>query len=282
MQPFSLRSMPYVASLVAAAPVVSGINYAGAQIQAGAYTDAIEQQALATFEARLLAGAILSNVSRSECLDAAMYLVVGGTSARHAINFIDPNQWGLTFYGSPLHSSQGIHWNGNQHADTGLAASSLDKFQAGLACYVGDNTAGAGDTIDIGAQGNGQGLFISTANGLVGGRPYARVSGGDVPVDSVAGPGLYTTTTAPSTGMDPTTTRFLRNGQAMREGGGTPNDLSTNTVFLGALNLGYRYGGSTRRGQFYAIRQRSYTQAQELILSAAVQELQTTLNRAAY
>lgn len=108
----------------------------------------------------------------------AMYLTVGGTASKNAINAKNPGTYDLTFYGGWTHSAEGIQGNGiTSYADTGISPSSmLGLNNAHVSIYTRTNTDGA--FCDIGQADNNDeinifskfaGIFYPRVNGTNGG-----------------------------------------------------------------------------------------------------------------
>lgn len=75
---------------------------------------------------------------------AALYPIIGGTAAAHALNLASTGAYGMTFLASPTHSANGIDFNGsNQYANTGLRTESLYASGDKSLFIYADNTGGA-------------------------------------------------------------------------------------------------------------------------------------------
>jgi hypothetical protein len=107
-----------------------------AWIAATGETDTTILNALNTFEAGLIANSLTTKFN-------AIYPMVGGTSAKHARNFINTSLYSLTFNGGWTHSATGALPNGtNANADTGINANTvLTVNNNHLSFYSRSNTA---------------------------------------------------------------------------------------------------------------------------------------------
>ena len=101
-------------------------------------TDTTILNALNTFEASLIANGMSSDL-------IAYYPMVGGTSTKHAFNFMNTALYNLSFSGGWTHASTGALPNGtNAYADTGINASSVFTQNNNHASfYSRTNVAGA-------------------------------------------------------------------------------------------------------------------------------------------
>jgi hypothetical protein len=107
-----------------------------AWIAATSETDTTILNALNTFEAGLIANSLTGKFN-------AIYPMVGGTSGKHAFNFMNTSLYNLTFNGGWTHSANGALPNGtNANADTGINASTvLTVNNNHLSFYSKSNTA---------------------------------------------------------------------------------------------------------------------------------------------
>jgi hypothetical protein len=107
-----------------------------AWIAATGETDTIILNALNTFEAGLDANSLTGKFT-------ALYPMVGGTSTKHAFNFMNTSLYSLTFNGGWTHSATGALPNGtNANANTGINANTvLTVNNNHLSFYSRSNTA---------------------------------------------------------------------------------------------------------------------------------------------
>ena len=265
---------------------VATVHYAADFIAAAGITDATQQQALRQLETTLLAAGLLDPYDRTLSRLHVWYPVVGGTSAQHALNFVDPGKFALNFVGSPVHSQAGgIAWNGvNQHADTGFTP--FDELgenpPAGLSLhyYSLDNTP-QGDVYEIGTYGTYQ-MLIAVQSGAFNGAPFARAYSNTPNLIGTGadGRGLFSVNrTITNTGIDGIATLYKNGVQLVTDHSG--GYLPTTSIYLGGLNINdsYVYGYSNRRCAGAGISV-CLTATQTRALYAAVQQFNTTLNRA--
>ena len=107
-----------------------------AWIAATLETDTTILNALNTFEAGLIANSLTTKFN-------AIYPMVGGTSGKHAFNFMNTSLYSLTFNGGWTHSATGALPNGtNANADTGINANTILTVNNNhLSFYSRSNTA---------------------------------------------------------------------------------------------------------------------------------------------
>ena len=107
-----------------------------AWIAATGETDTTILNALNTFEAGLIANSLTAKFT-------ALYPMVGGTSTKHARNFMNTSLYTLSFNGFWSHSANGALPNGtNANADTGINANTvLTVNNNHLSFYSRSNTA---------------------------------------------------------------------------------------------------------------------------------------------
>ena len=100
-------------------PAAGYLPLTTAWIAATSETDTTILNALNTFEAGLIANSLTGKFN-------ALYPFVGGTSGKHAFNFINTSLYNLTFNGGWTHSANGALPNGtNANADTGINANTV-------------------------------------------------------------------------------------------------------------------------------------------------------------
>jgi len=109
-----------------------------AWIAATGETDTTILNALNTFEGTLISNSLSSLIT-------AYYPMVGGTSTKHAFNFMNTALYNLSFVGGWTHSANGALPNGtNGYANTFLPPNpNLNAFNSHLSYYSRTNTAAA-------------------------------------------------------------------------------------------------------------------------------------------
>ena len=114
-------------------------------------TDTTILNALNTFEGTLIANSLSSLIT-------AYYPMVGGTSTKHAFNFMNTALYNLSFVGGWTHSANGALPNGtNAYADTGINASTvLTQNNNHVGFYSRTNSAAAAR--------NAIGCYVSGSN----------------------------------------------------------------------------------------------------------------------
>ena len=149
-----------------------------AWIAATSETDTTILNALNTFEAGLIANSLTTKFN-------AIYPMVGGTSGKHAFNFMNTSLYSLTFNGGWTHSATGALPNGvNANANTGIIPDTILTVNNNhLSFYSRSNTAvglSPNFKVSIGAFNSGTSsrifaLYLKT-NGT-GNALYANTSG---------------------------------------------------------------------------------------------------------
>jgi hypothetical protein len=124
-----------------------------AWIAATGETDTTILNALNTFEGTLIANSLSSLIT-------AYYPFVGGTSTKHAFNFMNTALYNLSFVGGWTHSANGALPNGtNAYASTGINASTvLTQNDNHLGFYSRTNSAAGAKT--------SMGSYVSGSNTL--------------------------------------------------------------------------------------------------------------------
>ena len=229
---------------------------------------------------RLYVDYIVSNMKAIGTWDlcSAVYGVMGGTAASHAINWKTIGTYNLTFYNTPTQTSAGILFNGtNQYGDTGLLPNViLSDLSTHLSYYTPTNNI-SGVQIPIGVSTSATGIKFLQLNFT----SANYVSGG---VNSVT---AYTPT---STNGYTIGTRTSINTQAVFYKGNKiasnsysgDNSLPVFPIYLGARNNEGSPGGfffSTHTCSFSSIGS-GFTDTQAIAQSQIVTNAQLILNRA--
>jgi len=212
----------------------------------------------------------------------AMYPMIGGTAATHAINALNPGTFDISWFGSPTHSATGTDFNGtNQWGDTGVQVDTdLTTNDVSLHYYTGDNV---GPTIQVamGARGVSASLqfiiFIEHSTQGLRVDCYDNVDAqGSIRTTNTDGPGFYGYSRRSSTEAE-----IYKNGTSLATdttGGGTP---PPKTIFIGARNN----NDTADLFSTYDVREADVgskqTDTEHSDSRDAVQTLQTTLSRAA-
>jgi len=112
-----------------------------AWIAATSETDTTIINALNTFEAGLIANSLTAKFN-------AIYPMVGGTSTKHAFNFMNTSLYNLTFNGGWTHSATGALPNGtNAYATTGIIPNSILSLNSTHLSYYSRNNTNVGSDI---------------------------------------------------------------------------------------------------------------------------------------
>ncbi len=241
---------------------------AQAFITAASITDGIQKIAINTLVADLKGYGIWTK-------SRALYPVVGGTSARHAINLRTPGTYNLTFTAGWVHSSTGMTPNGtSDYADTGLNAQTVVNTTNHLSYYSRTLTVGA--QVEIGIWDSS----VTTFNQI---RPAANYYAGGL---SNGGGGYTTTSDARGfwlgTKRSSSDREMYLNGVSQTTLTGTDSsNLPNGTLYLGARRVinsaGVDYY-SSKQCAFASIGD-GLTDAEALIFNNIVQNYQGILGR---
>ena len=248
-----------------------------AWIAATSETDTTILNALNTFEGTLIANSLLSLIT-------AYYPMVGGTSTKHAFNFMNTALYNLSFVGGWTHSANGALPNGtNAYADTGINASTvLTQNNNHVGFYSRTNSA-AGSKTSIGS-------FISGSNllslGLKISAPpdsaiYLNANG----VTTQAGLGANSNSEGMYIGSKTSSAIggvvLYKNGSSI---GSNTIAVTTNTypnanVLISALRTNLNFDDKQCAGATIGL---GLTSGQALTLSTAINTLNTALSRNVY
>jgi len=146
-----------------------------AWIAATGETNTTILNALNTFEAGLISNSLTTKFN-------ALYPFVGGTSGKHAFNFINTSTFPLSFLGGWTHNANGALPAFNGYATTGIIPSTtLSLNDTHLSVYLENNTnVGA----DIGCGSTGTAFQLDSRNvgnyrGIVNNLTFATVANAD-------------------------------------------------------------------------------------------------------
>jgi hypothetical protein len=241
-------------------------------------TDTTILNALNTFEGTLIANSLSSLIT-------AYYPMVGGTSTKHAFNFMNTSLYNLTFNGFWTHSANGALPNGtNAYADTGINASTvLTQNNNHLGFYSRTNSA-VGSKTSMGAYVSGSntlslGLKFSAppdsavylnANGVL------TQGGLASPVLSSDGMYIGSKTSSAIGGVV-----LYKNGSSI---GSNTIAVTTNTypnanVLISSLRTNLNFDDKQCAGAIIGL---ALTAGQALTLSTAINTLNTALSRNVY
>jgi hypothetical protein len=209
----------------------------------------------------------------------ALYPVVGGTAARHAVNLKTPGTYNLTFTGGWIHASTGMTPNGtSDYANTGLTPSSvltLDSMHLGY--YSRTNVSAVQN--EMGCW-DGAGIhytLLGIRRSDLSNRTYTIIQNTNassypsfIDTDSL---GFYTATRTSST-----LSTIYKNGTNRGTNGLTSSgNPSTRTIWLGVAN-GNTLNYSSKQCAFASIGD-GLTDTEAANFYTAVQAFQTTLGR---
>ena len=202
----------------------------------------------------------------------ALYPFVGGDATKHSYNLKNTAQFQLSFNGGWTHSSTGALPNGtNSYANTGLTPSTtLSQNDNHISFY--SRTNGASGGVDIrSSEGNNYMLDIEID---YGGRYYSNnqnsyASGSSSAIKT----GLFTNSRITSG-----TYKGYRNNSIEQTNNITSSGRSSNTIYLGAANVGFPTWYSNKECAFSSIGD-GLTDTDVSNLYTAVQAFQTTLSR---
>jgi hypothetical protein len=228
----------------------------------------------------------------------ALWPILGGTAASHAVNLKQPARFMLSYSGTAYlaHTGNGMasthSHNGNAQqadgtdvfADTGFNLAVDMAVTNGYAMhYYTNNIATANspsDSVDMGVYGSpSEALLLSASNASNGNNPVVRAGGVLLRGTSTASTGLYTAQQSPA-GL----VQLVRNGVVESSAVGTATTPLNDTVYLMAMDVsqstGYGYGFSARPCQTAAITE-NLSASDMQAFNSLTQQLQTKRGRAA-
>lgn len=127
---------------------------------------AYDADAAAGIAAVLAAGGTLTDAQKTACNTLIvgmkaqgiwtntplLYLLVGGTSGAHAVNWRTPGTFNMTWTNSPTHSASGVAYSGTAHGRTGFIPGSQGVDSASVVLFGYVNSVGSGNRPIIAAQ----------------------------------------------------------------------------------------------------------------------------------
>lgn len=209
----------------------------------------------------------------------AAYFMLGGNAASHAVNWVSPGTYDLTWHGGITHSATGVAWNGTTgYADTGFAPSGVLTQNSEHYSYYSRSTSIA-NGYDIGGahntgqfQWSGLGTYANQFSAYIN---NANTSTATVTVTIASGSGLWVGSRTSSTALS-----AYRNGSSI--GANTNSNIwvqSTRTIFLGATNVSGTPTQFSSREMAFASIGDGLTAGQVSDLYDLVQAFQTALGR---
>jgi hypothetical protein len=245
-----------------------GVNYnpltAAWKIATGE-TDTTILNALNTFEQGLITNSLTGKFN-------ALYPFVGGTSGKHALNFMDTSTFVISFVGGWTHSATGSVGNGtNSHANTTLVPSTtLSLNDAHLSVYSRTNTNVG---IDIASAITGVCVISITARSA--GNAIGNIN--QLAASSVAtanSQGWYTASRTGASVID-----VYKNGSSILASTVASTSRPTVAIYLGARNLSGGTDNRTTRELAFASIGSGLTSGEISTLYTLVQAMQTSLSR---
>jgi hypothetical protein len=232
-----------------------------AWIAATSETDTTILNALNTFEAGLIANSLTGKFN-------ALYPFVGGTSGKHALNFIDTTTFQISFVGGWTHSSNGALPNGvNSHADTTIIPSkTLTLNDSHLSAYLRNNT-------NVGADVGVSGSYLAARNGVNAvGNIHQVINSLVANSDSR---GWFIASRTSSTNVD-----TYRNGSSILASTVASTSLPTISIYLGARHLSaISTDARTTRQLAFASIGSGLSSGDASTLYTLIQAFQTSLSR---
>jgi len=247
---------------------------AQAFITAASITDPTQQSAIDTLVTDLKGYGIWSKMK-------AIYPFVGGTASTHKWNLKDPRDldaaFRLVFNGGITHDANGITGNAvNSYCNTFLApVSHLSVTDNHLSFYSRTSTAsrydmGAADNVGISLN---ELIMIARYQPTAGTPAYYSSDGGyNCSSANSDGSGFFNGT------MDGTTQKLFRNSTLIASATSSGSQLSSNNIYLGAVNGNAAYFISDRNYAFSSIGD-SLTDTDAANFYTSVQAFNTTLSR---
>ena len=202
-----------------------------------------------------------------------LYPFLGGTSAAHALNLVNPGMYPITWNGSPTHSANGSDFNGvNQWANTGFNVNSRTSNNRHWAIYSDNPSSIAGWQFGV-----WQGITGQTAGAAIYNGQVLRYFGLNDYASTVLAVNKMS-----AANLNGTSTIIYSNGASALTRTNT-NTSPTGNMYLGMLNdvVGSNaamYGTAFRCKMFSF--GASLTPTQHAVLANATTALQTAISRA--
>jgi hypothetical protein len=242
-----------------------------AWIAATGETDTTILNALNTFEAGLDANSLTTKFT-------ALYPMVGGTSGKHAFNFINTSLYTLSFNGFWSHSANGALPNGtNAFANTGYNMNTLSLNDTHISYY--SRTSNTTNAIDMGCNGSAlqDFTYLSFRSASVGIAVVNALSTSflsEAAFTNTLALGIATRTTSNNTKLFRRTTKtesILLN---------SVNNFPSQNIYIGARNSNGTALGYTNRQCAFASIGTGFSDAEANTFYTLVQAMQTSLSRA--
>jgi hypothetical protein len=211
----------------------------------------------------------------------ALYPVVGGTSAAHAVNLKTPGTYNLTFTGGWIHASTGMTPNGSSdYANTFLTFDTLGLNNQHISYYSRTNTLNQ-TSFDMGSSDGSSvasGITLSYSGGL---GVLSRIGQAFTTIYTPTKTDVFQIVSANSTNVS----RVFENGIYKGQNTGTRSTLGIRYYYIGAVN---QTASNVNNGtpNFYSTRQCAFasigdglTDTEAANFYTAVQRYQITLNR---
>lgn len=246
-----------------------------AWIAATGETDTTILNALNTFEGTLISNSLTSLIT-------AYYPMVGGTSTKHAFNFMNTSLYNLTFNGWWTHSATGALPNGtNAYANTGLNASSVLTQSDNHIGYYSRTNAAVASRCAIGCYVSGTnflGLRLKLTTGNADAYNASSVATQFISVTNSDSTGMYIASKTSSAigGLV-----LYRNGSSIGSNSGaiTTNTYPNTNIIIGARDASNQFDNKECAGAIIGL---GLTAGQVSTLSTAINTLNTSLSRNTY
>jgi hypothetical protein len=245
--------------------VAFGGGPADAFIKAAGITDSTQQTAIKTLVNDLNGYGLWTKMK-------AIYPMVGGNATSHSYNLKNPSQFQIAFSGGWTHSLTGALPNGtNAYGNTGLTPlSTLGQDNNHISFY--SRTSGGSGGVEIrSSEGNNYMLDIEID---YGGRYFSNNTNSYASGTSAAiTTGLFTNSRISSG-----TYKGYRNSTIEQTNNISSTGRSSNTIYIGAANIGYPTFYSPKQCAFASIGD-GLSDAEVSNLYTIIQNYQTILNR---
>lgn len=209
---------------------------------------------------------------------AALYPIVGGTSATHSYNLKNTAAYKLTYVGAATHDANGIVFGSAKYAKTGLAPSVEWSLNSGGASFYTTSTAVDGGTVfgSVGASADSRFFYFPYFSGA-GGYQLNINSNSALSATGAAVPNGFHSVNRISS----STINIYKNGAiAFTSGVNTSNTLSDKEIHInGYNNNGTSSSTSSFNFRLVTIKNRFFTVTEERMLYNIVLAYQTALSR---
>lgn len=205
----------------------------------------------------------------------AIYPFIGGSSAKHAFNLVNPALYKLTFVGSATHDAGGVLWDGTTgYANTGLACNANTINNTHLSYY--STTESTTLSIEIGGRASTATSFVLgvRSSGSLRSDAYNTTTG-SLTIAQTTSIGFFVGTRTSSTAH----TSYRNGVQRTTTASTNTGTLSAANIYIGCFNSNGTAASFSNKKCAFASVGEGLTGAQVTTFYNIVQTYQTTLSR---